>query len=281
MTIASSPSQNPSPSTIASVPVNTPVMLTCGANHTVNKPTGRAVALILADGCDAVSFDRQVAGTRRPVTAEGRFVQRAGDRPVRHEPIRTRRSRSVRSQSPEHRVCRLLRCLPPGICRDNRHTRLLAWLGAALPDPTAAAAGRRTERGGADRRDPADRRGSRPQRHRRAARRLHRGGELGGHREPARRRGRNAVDRSTRRSAQQEARPAGRARHRAARLDARGRHLVAGAADRWPRAAGRVVRPLPDRRGDPARGAGPRPPGGCDVGDLRERWASAAAWGSW
>jgi hypothetical protein len=36
MTIASRPSQNPRPSTIARVPVKTPVMLTCGANHTVN-----------------------------------------------------------------------------------------------------------------------------------------------------------------------------------------------------------------------------------------------------
>ena len=40
MTIASSPSQNPSPSAIARVPVNTPVMFTCGANHTVNSRPG-------------------------------------------------------------------------------------------------------------------------------------------------------------------------------------------------------------------------------------------------
>ena len=40
ITIASRPSQKPSPSTIASAPVNTPVMLTCGANHTVNSRAG-------------------------------------------------------------------------------------------------------------------------------------------------------------------------------------------------------------------------------------------------
>ena len=34
--IASSPSQNPSPSVKASVPVNNTVIFTCGANHTVN-----------------------------------------------------------------------------------------------------------------------------------------------------------------------------------------------------------------------------------------------------
>ena len=40
ITIASSPSQKPSPSTIARVPVKTPVMFTCGANHTVNSRAG-------------------------------------------------------------------------------------------------------------------------------------------------------------------------------------------------------------------------------------------------
>ena len=40
ITIASRPSQKPSPSTIASAPVKTPVMLTCGANHTVNSRAG-------------------------------------------------------------------------------------------------------------------------------------------------------------------------------------------------------------------------------------------------
>ena len=40
MTIASIPSQKPRPSTMASVPVNTPLMVTCGANHTVNNRDG-------------------------------------------------------------------------------------------------------------------------------------------------------------------------------------------------------------------------------------------------
>ena len=38
--MASRPSQNPSPNAIASAPVKTPVMLTCGANHTVNSRRG-------------------------------------------------------------------------------------------------------------------------------------------------------------------------------------------------------------------------------------------------
>src|SRR5689334_6413929 len=40
MTMATNPSQKPSPRVIANVPVNTPVMLTCGANHTVNNRAG-------------------------------------------------------------------------------------------------------------------------------------------------------------------------------------------------------------------------------------------------
>src|ERR1700759_3593040 len=40
MIIASRPSQKPSPSVIASAPVKTPVMFTCGAHHTVNSRRG-------------------------------------------------------------------------------------------------------------------------------------------------------------------------------------------------------------------------------------------------
>ena len=40
MTMASMPSQKPSPSATASVPVKTPVMVTCGANQTVNNRPG-------------------------------------------------------------------------------------------------------------------------------------------------------------------------------------------------------------------------------------------------
>ena len=40
MTMASRPSQKPRPNTIASDPVNTPVMFICGANHTVNSRRG-------------------------------------------------------------------------------------------------------------------------------------------------------------------------------------------------------------------------------------------------
>jgi hypothetical protein len=40
MTMASRPSQKPRPNTIASDPVNTPVMVICGANHTVNSRQG-------------------------------------------------------------------------------------------------------------------------------------------------------------------------------------------------------------------------------------------------
>ena len=56
--------------------------------------------------------------------------------------------------------------------------------------------------------------------------------QLGGHREPARRRRRDSADRSTRRSAQQEARAARGARRRAGRLGARRDHVVARPADR-------------------------------------------------
>ena len=41
MTIASSPSQKPRPSTTASVPENTTVMVTWGANHNVNSRPAR------------------------------------------------------------------------------------------------------------------------------------------------------------------------------------------------------------------------------------------------
>ena len=38
--MANSPNQKPRPNRMARVPVKTPVMLTCGANHTVNSRPG-------------------------------------------------------------------------------------------------------------------------------------------------------------------------------------------------------------------------------------------------
>ena len=54
ITIASMPSQNPSPSTTANVPVNTTVMFTCGANHTVN--SRRAVPYRFPAGTGAMPW---------------------------------------------------------------------------------------------------------------------------------------------------------------------------------------------------------------------------------
>ena len=72
ITIASSPSQNPRPSTIATDPVNATVMFTCGANHTVNSRRGRAVPLVFGDGRDAVRLDGHVARAR-----SGRWPRKA------------------------------------------------------------------------------------------------------------------------------------------------------------------------------------------------------------
>ena len=128
---------------------------------------------------------------------------------------------------------------------------------------------RRTERGGADRRRLADRRRSGARHHRRSTRRVHRRGQLGGHRESARRRRGHAADRPARRPAQQEARAADRARRRAGGLGAGRNHIVPGAAHRGAGTAGRLVRALPHRHLDPARGAVRRPHGFGDVGALR------------
>src|ERR1700738_848520 len=69
ITIASSPSQNPSPSTIASAPVKTPVMLTCGANHTVKSRPGvpyRWSSAMGAMPCVSTDMSPAAAG-RRPL----------------------------------------------------------------------------------------------------------------------------------------------------------------------------------------------------------------------
>ena len=101
--------------------------------------------------------------------------------------------------------------------------------------------------------------------------------QLGGDREPARRRGGHPVDRPAGRPAQQEARAAHRARRRAGRFGAGRDDVVAGAADRGPGAAGGLVRALPDRHRDPARGTAPKTEWCRRWRCCRERWDSAAA----
>ncbi len=67
ITIASIPSQKPSPSTTASVPVNTTVMLTCGANHTVNSRRGFPYRLPAGTGampCVSTAMSPARAGMR-------------------------------------------------------------------------------------------------------------------------------------------------------------------------------------------------------------------------
>jgi len=103
--------------------------------------------------------------------------------------------------------------------------------------------------------------------HRPPAEYIDRGGQLGGHSEPSRRGRRHPPDRSAGRPAQQE--NACCLRCSSSCCSARflpPTTLVAGAADRRARVAGRLVRALPDRHRDLRRGTARGPNG---VGDVR------------
>src|SRR5882757_8243726 len=121
------------------------------------------------------------------------------------------------------------------------------------PVCTTPATRGRPEFGGADRGSTPDRGGSDSRHHRPPAECLVGGGELDGDREPAGGGGVDTTHRATRRSAQQEARPARCARRRPRRLTTRRHDFVARDTDLRARAARRLVLAVSDLRRTPSR----------------------------